>query len=796
MMTALFRILILLTITHFSVHAQVTLKGKAVDDKTGERIGFATVSLFSMKDSGLVKGQIADSTGTFILPGILPGKFILQLSSYGYGKLYRELLLDSMANHLIDLGDLRMPAVFSQLNEVVVTGARPAIERLSDKLILNVSGNPFFTTATNTIDILKKAPGLEVSGDGTILMSGRITPGVFIDGKPVSMSAEELQNYLSSLSPDIIASIEVINNPSSRYDGEYKGIIDIKLKRDMTLGWKGNASINLQQNAYTLADNNLLLTYKTKQLTYTARLSYRTGKGIYDYEALQHLANTNIMATNTRRVTGNNNFNYQLGADYSFKKGQHLGVVLRAFRSNREINAFNTLHTTDSAAQKLIFHTNSLNSSAPTQYNYAADLNYATVIGKTQMEILGTIVKIKNRQNEDIQNRDNNQLLDYWKTILKNDIFIRSGQIDLSHSLNKTRLLAGAKFSFTTTKNDIHYDTLDKKDAFITDSSRTNNFHYNEYISAAYISYERTGTKWGYSLSLRAEHTHSKANAITQSEVIIRDYLTWLPSFNLNYRINSNRQVNLSFSRRMTRPNFVQLNPFRSYNSPLNYYAGNPYLQPSKTSMLSIAYTQQAFNISLQLGRESDPMTRYPEYDSVTNILEYLGRNLPYNDFASIEFSFPVTVNKWWKMSHNIRGNYKKEPTPYHNITYTIPIYNYTISGSQVFTLPQGMTFDISYYYRSINGNGLYIIKPEKNVDLGWQKSWMKGRINTKVNYYDIFNTYRIALIFREKQLINNQLSHWFGNRKLGLTLSYNFGQSTYKAKQAGKNEEESRAGM
>ncbi len=147
-------------------------------------------------------------------------------------------------------------------------------------------------------------------------------------------------------------------------------------------------------------------------------------------------------------------------------------------------------------------------------------------------------------------------------------------------------------------------------------------------------------------------------------------------------------------------------------------------------------------------------------------------------------------------MSHNIRGNYKKEPTPYHNITYTIPIYNYTISGSQVFTLPQGMTFDISYYYRSINGNGLYIIKPEKNDALGWQKSWMKGRINTKVNYYDIFNTYRIALIFREKQLINNQLSHWFGNRKLGLTLSYNFGQSTYKAKQAGKNEEESRAGM
>jgi len=795
-MSKLFRILLLLMITHFSVHAQADVKGKAIDDKTGQGIGFVTVSLLSMGDSGLVKGQIADSTGVFVLSGILPGKYILQLSSYGYGKLFREALFGNTVNGIMDLGDLSMQAVANQLTEVVVTGVKPAFERLADKLILNISGNRLFATATNVIDILKKAPGLEVSADGTILMSGRITPGVFIDGKPVLMSAEELQNYLSSLSPDMIASIEVITNPSSRYDGEYKGIIDIKLKKDMTLGWKGNANINLQQNAYTLVDNTALLTYKTKQLTYTARLGYTTGKNIYEYNALQHLANTNIMATNTRRITGNNNFNYQIGADYTFKKGQHLEVILRAFRANREANAFNTLHITDSAAQNLVSHTNSINSSAPTQHNYAANLNYSALIGKTQLEMLGTIVKISNRQNEDIQTRDNMLLLDYWKTILKNDILIRSGQIDLSQNLGKAKLLAGSRFSFTTTKNDIRYDTLGKQDVFRTDSSRTNNFHYNEYITAAYISYERSGSKWSYSLSLRAEHTHSNANAVTQSQVIIRDYLTWLPSFNLNYRINSGKQLNLSYSRRMTRPNFAQLNPFRFYISPLNYFVGNPYLQPSKTSMLSIAYTQQAFNASLQIGRESDPMSRYPEYDSVTNVLEYLGRNLPYNDFAGIEISFPVAVNKWWRMSHNIRGNYKKEITPYHGVTYAIPIYNYTISGSQVFTLPLGMTFDISYYYRSISGSGLYIIKPEKNVDLGWQKSWMQGKLNTKINYYDIFNTYLIALIFREKKLIDNQLSHWAGNRRITLTFSYNFGKSTYKAKQTGKNEEEGRAGM
>jgi hypothetical protein len=790
-------VLSLLMIIFTSANAQTTIRGKAVDGKTIQGIGFVSVSLLSLNDSLLIKGQVADTAGFFTLPGISKGRYTLLLSSFGYGKIYKDVLLEQ-PDSAVNLGNIPMTASASQLNEVIVNGEKPAFQQMADKLVVTISGNKLFAAAANTLDILKKIPGLEVSADGSVLMSGRNNPGVFIDGKPVPMSPEELQHYLASLSPDMIASIEVIANPSSRYDGEYKGIIDIKLKRDLTLGWKGNLSTNMQQNAYHLADNNLLLTYKTKQVSYTAHLGYTTGTTIYKYAALQHLANTNIMATNTRVLTGNNNFNYQLGADYSFAKDHQVSVAVRAYQLNRTIRSFNTLHTTDASAQYLVSDTRTFNNSGPKQHTYGANINYSGKVGKTQLEIMGALLKINNRQREDIQteNTATHYLLDYWKTNLKNEILIRSAQADLFRDAGTGKWSAGGRFAFTTTKNQLQYDTLAAGEIFVPDSGRTNQFQYDEYITAGYVAYEKKVNTWSYSLSLRAEHTHSTGTAHSTHQVTTRDYLTWLPGFSVTLPMQSAQQLNISYSRRITRPNFAQLNPFRFYNSPLNYYVGNPNLQPSKTDMLRIAYTHQALNIALYLGRESDPMTRYPEYDSITNVLEYLGRNLPYNDFAGIEISVPFTVNKWWRMNNNLRGTYKKEETPYHGVTYAIPVFDYTISGSQVFTLPKAINLDISYYYRSIGGYGLYVSKPAASIDFGVQRNWVKGRLNSRINYYDIFDTYNTRLIFRQKQIIDNRMKHWSGYQKLAFTLSYSFGTSTHNNKQQSKNEEEGRAGM
>lgn len=684
------------------------------------------------------------------------------------------------------------------LKEVIVNGAKRPYQREAGALVVQVSGNPLYKTAANTLDILKKLPGIEVGGDGALLMQGRITPGVFVDGKPMVMSAEELQNYLLTLTPDMITSIEVITNPSAQYDAAYKGIINIKLKPDATLGLKGTLTTNVQQNAHRLADNNFLLTYKTKKLTYTARLGYTTGTTIRTYEALQHQASTNIMATNTNILTGNNNFNYQLGIDYNFKKDQRIELLLRSYNINRTISSYNTLHTTDSSAKLIVSNTSSDNNTELTQNNYAANLNYIARFNNKQFQLLTSLVNVRNRQWEDIQNANTitNARIDYWKTALQNDVLIRTAQADLSGTIATGKWSTGARFAFYTTRNDLHYDTLHTNNTFVTDSNRTNNFQYDEYIAAVYALYERKINKWQFMAGLRLEHTRSIANAITLKDVTKRSYITWLPSIDITYTLQKNQQLHFSLTRRITRPSFAQLNPFRFYFSPLNYWVGNPFLLPSITNAFNAAYSKRSFTVSLTMGRETDPMTRYPEYDPVTNILQYLGRNLPYNDFANIETSFPITITQWWRMNHTIGGYYRRDQTPYHGVTYTIPITYFSVSGSQTLTLPKAFTFDMYYSYTSPNGDGLYFGKPITYIDLALQRAWLKGKLNTRINYYDILNTYKVTRIFREKSIINNRLSHWFGMQRLAITLSYSFGKSTYKVKQTGRNEEETRAGF
>jgi hypothetical protein len=206
-----------------------------------------------------------------------------------------------------------------------------------------------------------------------------------------------------------------------------------------------------------------------------------------------------------------------------------------------------------------------------------------------------------------------------------------------------------------------------------------------------------------------------------------------------------------------------------------------------------MSYSRKSLNISLNAGKETDPMGRYPEYNPVTNELIFLGRNLPHRKFANLQVSAPITINKWWRMSNNVTVYYTKELTPYFGNTYEIPIYNYTVNGSQVFTL-KNWVLDVSYTYESKSGNGLYLMAPVHGVDFGLQKTWLKNRINTKLTLYDAFDNIKRRLIFREKSIINNDFYHYFASQRLVFSLTFNFGSSTYKARENKKSDEENRA--
>jgi hypothetical protein len=774
-----------------NAHSQTSIKGRTIDQRGA--LPFVSITLVAQKDSTDIKSLHSDSAGNFRVGNISKGNYTLSFSSMGYQKIRRVISADEINLTELLLGDIVLMEDPHLLKEVSIRGGIPNFSTHNGELRIGIANNTYFKSATNLLDVFKKLPGLQVNQDGTMQMASRATPTIFVDGKPANMNNDEILIYLSSLSPDMVESIEMINQPSAKYDGEYQGIIDVKLRRNQSLGLRGTYNSRFQRNNYSLIDNNLSLVYKANRFIYDLRLGHTAGSTFYKYHALQYLPDANAMTTDTRTATANQNYNAQAKITYEFKRGQNIEAFVRTFQIDRKATSRNLLITQNANLSNTIGLIKSNNNALPKQHNYAGGLNYDAQFKDSELHIVASFAQVDNRQTEDIQNHNEftNVLLNYWKTKSTNQILIRSAQVDYVQNTRIGKLEFGSKFAYTTTQNDLRYDTL-ANGIFSLDPKRSNLFKYQEYITAGYLSYIGNWNKFNYRLSVRAEHTTTEANSLTNNMVTTRRYLKWLPSLSITYPINKDEQLTLSYSRRLTRPTFAALNPFRFYYSPRHYWIGNPYLQPSTTNLLSLSFSRKALNISLNGGREVDPMERYPEYNAETNELIFLGRNIPYRDFANIQVSLPITLKKWWRMNNNAGIYYNRELRPYFGNTYKIPIYNYTLNGSQVFSLKEWL-LDVSYTYESKSGNGLYIMKPVYGVDFGLQKAWQKNTINTKLTLYDAFDNLKRRLIFRDKTIFNNDFYHYNAAQRLVFSLTVNFGSSTYKARESKKSDEENR---
>ncbi|CAG4992484.1 hypothetical protein DYBT9275_00972 [Dyadobacter sp. CECT 9275] len=655
----------LCSIASLCLQAQ-TITGKLVDGKTGQSIPLGNLALAAQDLSSQIKYALSDTAGIFEFRETPHGKYVLSASCIGYKNIQKEILLNENGTNILNLGTILMTEDISLLKEVTVKGERPNFEIRNGQVKIGVAGNPFFKADASLLDVFRKLLGLQINPDGTMLLASRATPTLFVDGKPVNMNRDEIRVYLSSLSPDMIESVEQINQPSSKYDGEYQGIIDVKLKRNQALGLRGSYNIRFQRNLYSLLDNTLALTFKTNSFVYDLNLGQTTGSTFYKYHALQYLSDSNAMTTDTRTITFNRNLNIQARVGYQILKGHNLEAYVRTYQIGRNAVTGNQLITQTYDFAKTVSAITSENNALPKQHNYSGGLNYDVSFKNSELHVATALAQIDNRQTEDIQNRKvpGNQLTDYWKTIARNNVMIRAAQADYTQNIKRGKLEFGGKFAYTTTRNNLRYDTL-SNDVFIPDPRRSNLFRYQERIAAAYFSYSGHRDKFNYSLSITTEQTSNLANSITDAAVTEKKYLKWLPSLNFTNEIENSHQLAFTYSRRLTRPTFEALNPFRFYLSPRNYWIGNPYLQPSTTELFSLSYTIRNFHASLNAGREKDPMVRYPEYDPVTNILAYLGTNLPYRNFANIQASMPLTVRKWWRVNNNIGLYFNRELRPY-----------------------------------------------------------------------------------------------------------------------------------
>ncbi|MCF3108014.1 TonB-dependent receptor [Niabella sp. CC-SYL272] len=785
----LFKLLIFILYAPFSF-SQV--KGRVVDSVAILPIKGASITLVLADDSSHLVTGSADSLGYFELAVIRPARYILRVSSVGYNaKQFSVALADKH-----DLGAIRLSPRPQVLENITVTAGQRPVSLSQGNTIIQVAGNTQLKTALNLLDVLKNTPGIQVAADGSLQMGNRVRPVFFLNGKPLLLDGEALNNYLKTLTPDKVASMEVITNPGAQYDAEYKGVIDIRLKKNHTEGWSGNYSSLLQQNRYTNSNHTLNLFYTRDKFSATAVASYMAGSDIYRYRTYQHLASTDILQTKLDQKNLQRNPGIQLGISYQPNTMHQMGLQLRDYIINSQRERSGSLYAVKKAGDEIAFFTKSNNPTHYVQKNRSARLDYTFQKEKTRISFLGSVLEVTNTQQDAFINTDQltQKESEHWNTDLLNKIRVYTAQADLSRKLKNWYLDAGVKFSRSVTNNDIRYDTLQiDPPVFVPDASRSNLFIYNEDINAAYISANGKIGSIQVTAGLRGEQTLSRAHSVTTASSIHKSYIQWLPSATVHYQIDQRQELSFSYARRITRPPFSQLNPFRFYLSALNYWIGNPYLDPSTTSQFKINYRFRSYLLELNAGKESDVISRYPMYDTVTNEMAFLGTNLPYRKFANISVVLPFTVNKLWQINLQLMGYYNKEQQPYLDKIYNPVVYNYVLKLNQVFTFNNHFSATVFTNYESRSGNSLYIFKPMYHIDIALQKGWFSNKLHTRVAFSDILNTYYQQLQFRYKEIINNQFSHWWGMQKLQATISYSFGKASQHKKTA-VSEEENRA--
>lgn len=759
------------------------VSGKVKDAVSGEPVEFATVVARKSSDSTVVQSVFTDSLGTFLMT-VPKDTYFLYISLVGF----EPLTTASFSEGKPLPAELLLRASSQVLEEVLVRGQKPAIERQPDRMIMNIAGNSIYKTAINALDVLKKAPGVRVSPDGAISLGNNITPKVFIDGKDVPMSGAELNNYLSTLEPDLIETIEIITSPSARYDSKYKAIVNIRLKRDKNLGWSGNYAASYRQHRFGDLTNNLTLTYKSRKAAVTAAGGYNTGKGFYQYDGTQNLFGDNSLDTYTDVVSKAASVPFRLGLDYFFNKNHSAGVTYR-FYNREEIKDNKTDNFITRGNASVLQQTDQY--SEPLDKSNSVNAYYSGKLGKSSLDYLGTAARYTSEEFQDIDTREAQQMTERLKSGIASRIDILSSQLDYRTPLLKGNFETGAKLAFTHTDNDVRFDIL-KENGFEKDPLRTNHFLYRERILAAYVNYAGAYKKITYQAGLRMENTDSDARSESTDNVTLRNYTHWLPTAVLGWKITDDKMLGLSFTSRLRRPYFEELNPFQFYISPFTYAEGNPFLLPERTDQLELTYSFKNYGITARTGRTGNNITQVPYYDPATFMTRYYRENLEKAVFHAVGFNGSNRIRKWWNVQYY--GQVTAENS-YYFINgkaldkYVLATY---ASGSQAFTLKNNWTIDHSMSYYA-GGDAIYKVLPIWSMNFGVQK--VVKNVVLKLSLDDVLNTGNQRIRSNSPDVIDTQFVQYYGSRKVRFQFIYRFGKSTYKARQTVRTDEENRAG-
>jgi outer membrane receptor protein involved in Fe transport len=718
-------------------------------------IDAASIALLKASDSSLVKTSVTDKEGNFLFENVKDGSYLVTASSIGHLKAYSQLVVISAGNVAANAGVLRLQPNSKNMAEVVVTAKKQFIERRIDKTILNPEAL-LSNAGTTALEVLEKAPGVSVDKDGNISLKGKQGVMVMLDGKPSYMTPADLANYLRSMASSSIDQIEIMTNPSAKYDAAgNSGIINIKTKKNKQKGFNGSAALAYGQGDYAKTNNSVNLNYRQGKINLFSTL---TGNYREDYQGLdirrryknQDGTTKAIFEQESFQKKYRNNYGGKVGIDYYASKKTTLGMVASGYYSPNNERGFNTSYLKNSVGVVDSIVT-ARNVEDGVWKNGSINFNLRHTLDSTGREITADIDYVNYISDKDQLFTNSSFQPDWTKKsgdvlegTLPSDIKIYSAKVDYVHPFKTgLKMEAGLKTSFVTTDNTAGYANIEEGVKTI-DYEKTNRFQYKENINAAYINFSRTIKKWGFQTGLRLENTVYEGNQFgnpqRRDSSFKKSYTSAFPTAYVSYNANKNNTLGLSYGRRINRPDYEDLNPFLFFLDKYTYGAGNPFLKPMFSNVFEASHTyKQWLTTTLNYSQTRDLFNETFEEKGFATIVRQ--GNYGRMNNASISINAQLKPTKWWTSMIYTEGRYQEFKGILYGEDLDVNSTNFLANINNQFTFKKGWGAELSGFYRTKGIDGQIQIKSLGQLNAGIQKQVWKNKGTVKLTVRDILFT-------------------------------------------------------
>ncbi len=779
------------------------LRGKVTDLTTGEPIGWATVALVGT-DSSVVCGTACNEDGTFSLQA-QPGRYSLMVSFIGYKDAHKSIDLQAGMN---EAEPVRLESENQSLTGAVVTEKVKLVEMKIDKLVMNISQSAF-AQGTDAMELIRKAPGVVVDKDGNIKLNGK-TVSVWIDGRPSYMDGKALESLLRGTAGSTIEKFEIMEHPSAKYDAEGQGgIINIKTKRNALSGFNGSLGTDNGGMRFGSIDKSYWQTSSYANLSYRSRKTatyinanggiYQTGLGMTLKNSLAGTDGPYGQDSESLLRSDYRNWQVKVGNDWFINSKNTLGVILSipvlksAMPSPQDDN-----RSTRTADGKITEISESDINTSANMFQANANVNWTHIFDQARSaemtvnaDYYRNTGKTKNLQGTFSQAPGDEDWSEARRDIISdNDIDIYSAKADYQTAVWKKAMLeAGGKWALSCTRNDMSR----VETGAVPFISRTL-FDYREHIGAGYVSLAmQFSGKWSAKAGLRGEYTNSFGDWKSEGSHTRRSYFDVFPTVYLGYVPNEKWRFSLSYTRRITRPDYNRLNPVEIYVDAHNCIVGDPDIKPEYTDGVAFqAGFGQYLSWSLGYNLTTGLMDQRPVFKDNGDELLIWG-NFGRRHIASAGMNVSdLPLAKWlfWTVSAN--GMYIRNAgsADYVNDKPSANVYT-----CLTFALPKDWKIQLDAYASSPMSWGYFKVRSQFFSSLAVKKNLLDNRMTLTVNVPDLFRTMRTNL---DLVNVDGVRSSYIGQRyyaqKFRIGLSWNFGKAQQtRARNVGNLEEASR---